>query len=46
MVTAKMQTQGFKMAAHKPMCDIMDAMSIIYKVYGTTPESNLKLILF
>ena len=34
MATAKIQTQGFKTAVHKPMGDVTDAMSIIYTVYG------------
>ena len=29
MATAKIQTQGFKPTVHKPIGDVMDAMSIL-----------------
>ena len=35
MATAKIQTQGFKTAVHKPMGDVTDAKSIIYTVCGS-----------
>ena len=35
MATAKIQTQGFKTAVHKPMGDVADSTtSIIYPAYG------------
>ena len=37
VTTAKIQTQGFKMAVHKPMGNIMNATSIIYTVYCKKP---------
>ena len=37
MATTKIQTRGFKTAAHKPMGDITDASFIIYTVYGEYP---------
>ena len=38
MAKVKIQTRGFKAAAHKPMGDVMDATSIIYTVYGQDPK--------
>ena len=34
MATAKIQTQGFKTAFHKPMGDVTAATSVMYTVYG------------
>ena len=39
MATAKMHTQGFKTAVHKPMDEATDATSSIYTVYDINPTS-------
>ena len=39
MAMAKIQTQGFKTAVHKPMDEATDATSSIYTVYDINPTS-------
>ena len=43
MAEAKIQTRGFKTAAHKPMGVIMDATSIIYTAYLLYADFDKKI---
>ena len=44
MAMAKMPTQGFKTAVHKPMVAIMDTTSIIYSVYDLPPSLSVPVL--
>ena len=44
MATAKIQTQGFKTAIHKPMGDLTDSASINYIVFTADKENYRKVI--